>query len=110
MVGRTWWAHLAFTRINIEPTILQKDIEENPSGPARRGQQWRSAPAIWTCVRSNRESPGGIERAWEWAAERIRDEVVGSSVQLTVAPLVREVTALFQRFLLAMPGRLAASA
>jgi hypothetical protein len=26
--GRKWWAHLAFTRINIELTILQKDIED----------------------------------------------------------------------------------
>jgi hypothetical protein len=26
--GRTWWAHLKFTRINIEPTILRKKIEE----------------------------------------------------------------------------------
>ena len=26
--GRTWWAHLEFTRINITPTILPKKIEE----------------------------------------------------------------------------------
>jgi hypothetical protein len=24
----TWWAHFQFTRINIEPTILRKEIEE----------------------------------------------------------------------------------
>jgi hypothetical protein len=28
--GRSWWAHLAFTRINIELTILEKKIEERP--------------------------------------------------------------------------------
>ena len=28
MVGRTWWAHFEFTRINIEPTILRKKFEE----------------------------------------------------------------------------------
>ena len=28
--GRTWWAHFEFTRINIELTILYKEIEENP--------------------------------------------------------------------------------
>ena len=27
--GRTWWAHLAFTRINIQLTILKKEIEES---------------------------------------------------------------------------------
>jgi hypothetical protein len=27
--GRTWWAHLQFTRINIEPTFLEKEIEED---------------------------------------------------------------------------------
>ena len=27
--GRRWWAHLAYTRINIELTILKKKIEEN---------------------------------------------------------------------------------
>ena len=26
--GRTWWAHFEFTRINIEPTILPKKIED----------------------------------------------------------------------------------
>lgn len=28
--GRTWWAHVEFTRISITPTILKKQIEENP--------------------------------------------------------------------------------
>jgi hypothetical protein len=28
--GRAWWAHFEFTRINIEPTILRKKIEECP--------------------------------------------------------------------------------
>src|SRR5262245_44008771 len=27
--GRAWWAHLTFTRINITPTILPKQVEEN---------------------------------------------------------------------------------
>ena len=26
--GRTWWAHFELTRINIEPTILPKKIED----------------------------------------------------------------------------------
>ena len=26
--GRTWWAHFEFTRINIEPIILQNKIED----------------------------------------------------------------------------------
>ena len=26
--GRWWWAHFEFTRINIEPTILRKKIED----------------------------------------------------------------------------------
>ena len=26
--GRTWWAHFEFTRINITPTILPKEIED----------------------------------------------------------------------------------
>jgi hypothetical protein len=26
--GRTWWAHVEFTRINIQPTFLYKKIEE----------------------------------------------------------------------------------
>jgi len=28
MVGRTWWAHVAFTRRNTTPTILLKKIED----------------------------------------------------------------------------------
>jgi hypothetical protein len=26
--GRSWWAHLEFTRINVAPTILKNQIEE----------------------------------------------------------------------------------
>jgi hypothetical protein len=26
--GRTWWAHLAFHRMNIAPTILREKIED----------------------------------------------------------------------------------
>ena len=26
--GRTWWPHFEFTRINIEPIILRKKIED----------------------------------------------------------------------------------
>ena len=26
--GRTWWAHFEFTRINIAPIILHKNIED----------------------------------------------------------------------------------
>ena len=26
--GRIWWAHFEFTRINIEPIILRKKVEE----------------------------------------------------------------------------------
>jgi len=30
--GRTWWAHFEFTRINIEPIILRKKIEDFARG------------------------------------------------------------------------------
>jgi hypothetical protein len=30
--GRTWWAHLELTRINITPTILRKKIEDVREG------------------------------------------------------------------------------
>jgi hypothetical protein len=46
--GRSWWAHFEFTRINIEPIILRKKIEDlgevraSMSIPIRRpGQQFR---------------------------------------------------------------------
>jgi hypothetical protein len=26
--GRSWWAHFEFTRVNVEPTIVRKKIEE----------------------------------------------------------------------------------
>jgi hypothetical protein len=36
MGGRTWWAHVEFTLINIEPIILRKKIEDlRELGPAR---------------------------------------------------------------------------
>src|SRR5207249_3667833 len=46
--GRTWWAHFAFTRINIRPIILRKKIED-----------LRVLGAFWVGVRrvSLRKSP-----------------------------------------------------
>jgi hypothetical protein len=35
--GRPWWAHFEFTRINIEPIILRKKIED-----WREARAWRS--------------------------------------------------------------------
>ena len=32
--GRTWWAHLKFTRINIELTILRKNVWSAPDPQA----------------------------------------------------------------------------
>ena len=47
--GRTWWAHFEFTRINIEPIILRKEIEEALQGArelanakAFMGSDWRA--------------------------------------------------------------------
>jgi hypothetical protein len=34
--GRTWWAHFEFTRINIEPIILRKNIEDPREAGATR--------------------------------------------------------------------------
>jgi hypothetical protein len=31
--GRAWWAHLEFTRINIELTFLYKKIEDSGEAP-----------------------------------------------------------------------------
>jgi hypothetical protein len=33
--GRTWWAHLAFTRMNIKLTILEKKIQDLREARAR---------------------------------------------------------------------------
>jgi hypothetical protein len=35
--GRTWWAHLKFTRMNITPTILRKKIEDVREADATLG-------------------------------------------------------------------------
>jgi hypothetical protein len=32
--GRTWWAHFKFTRINIEPIILRKNVWSAPDPQA----------------------------------------------------------------------------
>jgi len=42
--GRTWWAHFEFTRINIEPIILRKKIEELREAHSvwARSVLWRS--------------------------------------------------------------------
>jgi hypothetical protein len=40
--GRTWWAHFEFTRINIEPTILRKKIEDlHEAGASVAGERLR---------------------------------------------------------------------
>ena len=43
--GRTWWTHIEFTRINIRPTILRKEIEDLREARAT----WRNAAAFVRC-------------------------------------------------------------
>ena len=43
--GCTWWAHFEFTRINIEPIILRKKIEDAREVSAIVG--FRAAAALW---------------------------------------------------------------
>jgi hypothetical protein len=43
--GRTWWAQFEFTRINIEPIILRKKIEDAREVSAIVGV--RAAAALW---------------------------------------------------------------
>jgi GT2 family glycosyltransferase len=71
--GRTWWAHVEFTRINITPTILRKKIETCGlctrfvnllrqclvRGEARRVNRFatplnRSVPECSTCANTRR--------------------------------------------------------
>jgi hypothetical protein len=40
VVGRTWWAHLAFTRISIELTILRKEFEDVREAGATLVPKW----------------------------------------------------------------------
>jgi hypothetical protein len=40
--GRTWWAHFAFTRTNIEPIILRKKIEDLHQLGAVMCPEWTS--------------------------------------------------------------------
>jgi hypothetical protein len=51
--GRTSWAHFEFTRINIEPIILRKKIED-----------WREAGAVVLCssIRSVSATIGSTRR------------------------------------------------
>jgi hypothetical protein len=42
---RTWWAHFEFTRINIEPIILRKKIEDAREVSAIVG--FRATAALW---------------------------------------------------------------
>jgi hypothetical protein len=43
--GRTWWAHFEFTRINIEPIILRKKIEDLRTLGAFPRRQRLAAPS-----------------------------------------------------------------
>jgi hypothetical protein len=42
--GRTWWAHFEFTRINIEPIILRKNVWSAPDPQAAIIDEEPSAP------------------------------------------------------------------
>jgi hypothetical protein len=44
--GRTWWAHFEFTRINIEPTIPRKKIEDLREVGAPRSVRRVRAPSL----------------------------------------------------------------
>ena len=53
--GRTWWAHFEFTRINIEPIILRKKIEEQ----LILGAFNASSTATWSQEGSTEFQPSG---------------------------------------------------
>jgi hypothetical protein len=55
--GRRWWAHVVFTRANIQLTILEKEIEETLRFWREEAKSWGSCAVIWTCGRS---SGGGV--------------------------------------------------
>jgi hypothetical protein len=54
--GRSWWAHFALTRINIEPTIPKKEIEElmNVRGVGEKSFLKLKPLVIVTAPRSDR--------------------------------------------------------
>jgi len=60
--GRTWWAHLEFTRINMTPTIPRKKIEDlralhaSRAVPRRSGILQRTAAIVQFCSRRSRVS------------------------------------------------------
>jgi len=66
--GRAWWAHFAFTRINITPIILRKKIEEllenQRSGP-------RNVPSLRRTVVSVIATPHAAR-----AGRRQHDDVI----------------------------------
>lgn len=47
--GRTWWAHLAFTRMNIDRIILGNQIEEGMDvmAPGESPLRRHSFPTAW---------------------------------------------------------------
>jgi len=76
--GRTWWAHFEFTRINIEPTILRKKIEERrvvgaysaingPNQQERSLESIRIRPNAYTlaCEEASPDEPHTEERIRE---------------------------------------------
>jgi hypothetical protein len=44
VVGRTWWAQVEFTRINITPTMLRKKIEDLREADANLATSRQSRP------------------------------------------------------------------
>ena len=53
--GRTWWAHIEFTRINIEPIVLRKKIED--------GREVSAFTALARRISRKRISPSGQRTA-----------------------------------------------
>jgi hypothetical protein len=90
--GRTWWAHFAFTRINIELTILRKKVEDLRTlgafsainGPNQQERSLASIRPVRTYVRSRVRRRHLTGRIPKNESGKHEDESAGLSGELLI--------------------------
>ena len=67
--GRTWWAHVEFTRIDIELTILTKEIEESLRNEPKTSRVGKCVGYLDLRAFQGERQTGGRDR-WYWVPAR----------------------------------------
>jgi hypothetical protein len=90
--GRTWWAHVEFTRMNTTPTFLCKTIQDLREARALISDHEREHRPVWPALRVQRAGGARVHSARRAAVASTRD-ALNAGNELARNPIVASTPA-----------------